>query len=185
LITALLVKEIEGTGRLRLGRFYGRRARRLLPALTLVLCATCLAGFYVFTPIEQTRLLKSAFATVGYVSNIYFARLSTDYFGQLGDTNPFLHTWTLSVEEQFYLIWPLLVLFALKGGRRRLFVTMGVIFISTLALSIWLTRIRQPWAFFNSPPRAWEFAAGGICALLARQTRFTELLRWAGLAATI
>lgn len=185
LITGLLVKEIESTGRLRIARFYGRRARRLLPALTLTLLVTCVASFYLLTPIEQRQLPKSAFATAAYASNIYFAKAATDYLGGTAETNPFLHTWTLSVEEQFYLIWPLLILIAGRGGRRPLFATMVVIFVSTFALSVWLTRFRHPWAFFLSPPRAWEFAAGGLCVLLSRETRLTEFVRWGGLAAML
>jgi peptidoglycan/LPS O-acetylase OafA/YrhL len=185
LITGLLVKEIEETGRLRLARFYGRRARRLLPALTLTVSVTCVASFLLLSPVEQTDILHSGLATVAYASNIYFARIATFYLHHASESNPFLHTWTLSVEEQFYLMWPLLVLLALKGGRRLLALAMLFIFISTLALAIWLTPFKQPWAFFLSPPRAWEFAAGGLCVLLVRETRFTGLLRWTGLAATI
>jgi len=185
LITGLLVKEIEETGRLRLTRFYGRRARRLLPALTLTVMVTCVASFLLLSPVEQTDILHSALATVAYGSNIYFAKVATFYLSHASDSNPFLHTWTLSVEEQFYLMWPLLVLLTLKGGRRLLAAAMLFIFISMLALAIWLTPFKQPWAFFLSPPRAWEFAAGGMCVLLVRETGFTVLLRWTGLVATV
>ncbi len=185
LITRLLVKEIEENGRLRLANFYARRARRLLPAAALTLLVTVIASYWLLAPVEQRTIPKSAFATAVYTSNIYFARAATDYLARGADTNPFLHTWSLSVEEQFYLLWPLLVLLALRFGRRGLIVTMIATFISTLGLCLWMTHARQPWAFFLSFSRAWEFAAGAISTVLARGTRFTQSVRWAGLAATV
>ncbi len=184
LITGLLLKEIETTGHLRLANFYGRRARRLLPAAALMLSLTCLASYWLLSPVEQMELPKSAIATTTYTSNIYFARKATAYLPRVTDTNPFLHTWSLSVEEQFYLAWPLFLL-ALRRGRRRLWIGMAATFVTTLALSAWLTSFRQPWAFFLSAPRAWEFAAGGMGALITRETRFAQPLRWAGLAAVL
>jgi peptidoglycan/LPS O-acetylase OafA/YrhL len=184
LITGLLLKEIETTEHLRLANFYGRRARRLLPAAALMLSLTCLASFWLLSPVEQMELPKSAIATAAYTSNIYFAQKATEYLQRVTDTNPFLHTWSLAVEEQFYLAWPLFLL-VLRRGRRRLWIGMAATFVTTLALSAWLTYSRPPWAFFLSPPRGWEFAAGGMCALITRETRFAQPLRWAGLAAVL
>jgi peptidoglycan/LPS O-acetylase OafA/YrhL len=184
LITGLLLKEIETTGHLRLMNFYARRARRLLPAAALVLSLTCFATYWLLSPVEQMQLPKSALATAAYVSNVYFARTATVYLPRVTENNPFLHTWSLAVEEQFYLAWPLFLL-ALRRGRRGLWIGMAATFVSTLALSVWLTKFRQPWAFFLSPPRGWEFAAGGMCALMTRETRFAQPLRWAGLAAVV
>src|SRR5215471_3502329 len=107
LITGLLLKEIQTTGHLRLANFYGRRARRLLPAAALTLAVTCLASYWLLSPVEQMLLPTSAIATATYTSNIYFAKKATLYLPRVTDANPFLHTWTLSVEEQFYLAWPL------------------------------------------------------------------------------
>jgi peptidoglycan/LPS O-acetylase OafA/YrhL len=184
LITGLLLQEIETTGHLRLRNFYARRARRLLPAAALTLALTCLASYWLLSPVEQMELPKSAITTAAYTSNIYFARKSTAYLPRVTDTNPFLHTWSLSVEEQFYLAWPVLLLLC-RGGRRRLWWAMVATFLGTLALSFWLTFFRQPWAFFLSPPRGWEFAAGGLGVLLSKQTKFAPLLRWVGLVLVI
>jgi peptidoglycan/LPS O-acetylase OafA/YrhL len=174
LITGLLVSEIERTGRLDLLNFYARRARRLLPASALVLAATVVVGFAVGAPVEQREFARTAFATAAYLSNVYFARGATDYLGADAETNPLLHTWSLAVEEQFYLGWPVLVALALgafawqrgQPDRRRLIVVMAVVSAASFAASVWLTGTRQPWAFFLSPMRAWEFGLGALGALL-------------------
>ena len=170
LITGLLVAEIGATGRVDFAAFYARRARRLLPAAFTVLVATMLIGRVVYAPVEHRDLANSGLATALYVSNIHFARSATDYLAE-ADTNPLLHTWSLAVEEQFYLFWPALVLLALAGrGRRirpaRLAATMVVMGAASLALCVWLTGESQPWAFFLLPTRAWEFAIGALARML-------------------
>jgi peptidoglycan/LPS O-acetylase OafA/YrhL len=187
LITWLLVEEVEMTGRLSFARFYARRARRLLPALAVMLIVVAGAAALVYAPFEQGRLAATALATALYVSNLYFARFSTDYGGADAATNPLLHTWSLSVEEQFYLLWPLLVWFALrpggKPGRRRLLVWLGVMAAVSFAMCLYLTTARQPWAFFLSPTRAWEFAAGAFAVLIpeSRSAGRRAAYAWLGL----
>src|SRR5271170_5699532 len=110
LITSLLVRELEESGDINLLRFYGRRARRLLPAVLLMTIATLAAVPLVFPPNEQLRFAEAAAATSLYASNVLFLRQSLDYFAPLNASNPFLHTWSLAVEEQFYLVWPALLL---------------------------------------------------------------------------
>jgi len=174
LITWLLVWEVETKGSLSLVGFYARRARRLLPAVAFLLFTTAFVGFVLYSPLEQRGLATTAFSTAAYVSNLYFARAATDYLGAGAETNPLLHTWSLSVEEQFYLVWPLLVMLALgaapwqtqTANRRRLLVWMVAVSMVSFALSVWLTNIRQPFAFFLSPLRGWEFAVGGLGILL-------------------
>lgn len=188
LITGLLVKEMETKGRINLPAFYARRARRLLPASALALFVTVIATYVIYSPVEQSGLPQSAFATASYVSNLYFARTATDYLRAGAETNPLLHTWSLSVEEQFYLVWPLLVMLALRrGGKRRLISVMIAVASLSFALSIWLTLVRQPWAFFSSPTRAWEFAIGGMGVLLAgrHSPSLGRIIGWLGLALVI
>lgn len=170
LITGLLLRELETTGTVALAKFYGRRIRRLLPAATLVLVCTIAIAWTVYSPLELKQFASSAFATATYLSNIWFAHLATDYLAEDTAANPLLHTWSLSAEEQFYLAWPLLLLVTARLGptqsvRRRLFVTMGILAGLSLLASLLLTRYSQPWAFFGSPTRAWEFALGGVVAL--------------------
>ncbi|GAB4447833.1 MAG: acyltransferase family protein [Anaerolineae bacterium] len=174
LITWLLLHEVEETGALNLGRFYARRARRLLPAMAAMLFVTVTVGAIIYAPFEQRSLASTALATATYWSNIHFANLATDYLSPAAETNPFLHTWSLSVEEQFYLVWPLFIMFLLgvvRGqqpvpNRRRLLVGIALITGVSFVLSIYLTASRQPWAFFLLPARAWEFAAGALAVLL-------------------
>lgn len=185
LITGLLVKEMETKGRIDLRAFYARRIRRLLPASTLALFVTIIVTYLVYSPIEQRGLPQTALATAAYVSNLYFARTATDYFRPAGETNPLLHTWSLGVEEQFYVFWPVLVMIALRyGGRRRLLSVMVAVAFLSFGLSVWLTSVRPPWAFFSSPTRAWEFALGALGVLLPglHSARAGRVIGWLGLA---
>src|ERR1700730_311257 len=168
LITALLLRDLEVNGSLDLIGFYARRARRLLPASALVVAFTVVAGTLLLSPIEQARYSKTALATTLYVSNVWFVRQASNYFAPETDTNPLLHTWSLAVEEQFYLLWPVLVWvgFRLFRSRHGLCKFLALISALSLVACIWLTRTNQPWAFFGSPARAWEFGLGGIASLM-------------------
>lgn len=192
LITGILVREIEETGRLSLAGFYARRVRRLLPASALVLLATILGCVLLLSPLQQYRLGASGSHTALYISNFWFLRQSSDYFAPAIGSNPFLHTWSLAVEEQFYVIWPATILLALRGRRPRhtLFASMILITAGSLAASVWLSGTIGPWAFFSPFSRAWEFAAGGIVFLLAQQgLRVSRSVRalagWLGLASIL
>ena len=114
LITGLLLREIDKAGDISLPRFYARRFQRLLPAAVLVLMATTAIAWYVYSPLALKQYSSSAFATAVYVSNIWFAHLSTDYLAEDTNSNPLLHTWSLGVEEQFYIVWPLLILIVFR-----------------------------------------------------------------------
>ncbi|HEX2274581.1 MAG TPA: acyltransferase family protein [Acidimicrobiales bacterium] len=171
LITGLLWQELRGTGRLSLASFYARRARRLLPASMLVVAVTVVASAYWLSPLRAEHVAKDALAAATYVSNYRFAWLRTDYFTAHADPSPLQHYWSLGVEEQFYLLWPAVLLVAALGGRRRTpsfrrtVTVVGVLGTASLVLSVWLTDANQPWAFFSLPTRAWELAAGAVLAL--------------------
>lgn len=174
LITGLLVREIEITGRLDLIRFFAQRVRRLLPAAAVVAPVTLLAAYFLYSPQELRALSNAAIAMSLFVSNLWFARGSTDYLAADGAPSALLHSWSLAVEEQFYVVWPIFVFLAyrgLRGGthRVRLILAMAVLGLLSLAGCIWLTRQAQPWAFFASPARAWEFAVGGLAVLVPAQ----------------
>ncbi len=174
LITGIIVRELMGTGRLSLSGFYARRARRLLPAAALVLVVTMIASAIVLPPLRVPAVAGDTISAALYVSNIRFAVQATDYLGSELAPSPVLHFWSLSVEEQFYIFWPtLLAVIAgatfLRGrhdaGIRRLAVGLAAVLVGSLGLSIWLTGVNQPWAFFSLPTRAWELALGGLLAL--------------------
>ncbi|CCV15116.1 acyltransferase family protein [Mesorhizobium sp. STM 4661] len=167
LITGQLLREIDDTGRLDLWRFYARRARRLLPASLFVILATLVAGYFILAPEEQSLYSKGAMFASAYAINFWLIRWSFDYFAPDAANNPFIHFWSLSVEEQFYLAWPALLLLAawLRPGRRAAILVIGLAGVVSFAVCAWLTEISQPWAFYFSPLRAWEFAAGGLATM--------------------
>ncbi|HUQ84528.1 MAG TPA: acyltransferase family protein [Gemmatimonadaceae bacterium] len=200
LITGLLADEVGRSGTISLRRFYARRARRLLPGAALMIAATLAASLVVLTPLERIRLSSTALATVVYASNLWFYRADSDYFAPDTHSNPLLHTWSLGVEEQFYFVWPLVVLAVFRfasdrylRNRRPLAIVIGAASILSLLLCIRLTQTQQPLAFFASPTRAWEFGLGGLAALvgvpsgdIARRARLTSgVLSWSGLAVVV
>lgn len=175
LITRLLQTEQQRSGSIDVVAFYARRARRLLPAFVLVLGVVLAAIWTVYAPIEQPRLFNSAFATTLYFSNVHYALESTNYMAPAAKLDPLLHTWSLGVEEQFYLAWPFLLLLMAALARRnqgRLSVpalVMGGLMLVSLLATLHLTATRQPLAFFLPFTRAWEFAAGALVALFAER----------------
>lgn len=182
LITSSLVREGSTSGRIDLPAFYARRARRLLPMSALVVTAVAVVSFVLLSPIENSNLAPSVLFSATYLSNLWFAKESTDYLAPEVHDNPLLHTWSLSVEEQFYLFWPLIILLALRGGalqrERRLGIAMLATFAVSFVATVWIQRFAQPWAFFASPLRAWEFAAGGLLVAF-RPPQHAALSRYA------
>ena len=183
LITGLLRSEVEATGRVDFARFYARRVRRLLPAAAFVILATLLASAALLSPLRATDVAKDGAASALYAANYRFATVATDYFAAT-EPSPLLHFWSLAVEEQFYVVWPLLLAFV--AAKRRAAALAAVVVVS-FAACVWLTQEARPWAFFSLPTRAWELGAGGLVALAA--PRLTTLrpsiataLGWLGLA---
>jgi peptidoglycan/LPS O-acetylase OafA/YrhL len=175
LITRLLVDEFMQTGAIDILDFYARRVRRLLPALAVVLVATLAAGALLLTPIgEQQHLAASALATAAFVSNIFFWRTQTGYFAGPAEQLPLLHMWTLAVEEQFYIFWPLAILGTRFLARRSgvspsaiLVAMLALGSMSSLVLSYLITPSRPTMAFYLTPFRAWEFGIGGLLSMLS------------------
>lgn len=199
LITSLLIAEVRKNATISLPSFYARRIRRLFPALFVVVCTTCLLGFFALLPIfdQQQDLARSAIATALYVSNFYFWLHSPGYFDESSDLQPLLHTWSLSVEEQFYLAWPLMVLATVGLARQRrwdferaLLVQTLVILLASLAWCIANTQANPTAAFYLLPSRAWELATGAALALwLPRTARRAStaggICSFAGVAAIV
>jgi len=188
LITGLLLREIEEHGRINIAAFYARRIRRLLPASAVMLLATMIAGSLLLGPLERVNVARTARATAAYVSNIMFQRLANDYFAPDVESNPLLHTWSLAVEEQFYLCWPLLIALTVRFGRRSRRVVAGTLIgfaVVSFSFSLALVRGNLVEAFYSAPPRAWEFAVGGIASLLSSLQltyRWRSLISMAGIA---
>ncbi|MGH9082766.1 MAG: acyltransferase family protein [Acidimicrobiales bacterium] len=194
LITGLLLAELGERGAIGLAAFYARRARRLLPSAVLVVLATVAASAVLLPPHRAQDAFRDGLASALYVANYRFAIESTSYLSAGASASPFLHYWSLGVEEQFYLVWPALMAAAAlawrgsHASRRGPAVALWIVGAASLGFSLWLTRADQPWAFFSLPSRAWELAAGGALALAApRLERLPRaaaaLIGWAGLGA--
>jgi len=186
LITSLLIKELNSSGGINLSRFYARRVRRLLPASSLVVAVVCVTSVVLYSPLKQIGVLKAALATTLYGSNLYFWHAHLPYFSRYLASSPLLHTWSLAVEEQFYLVWPIFLLLlarTVKSAASKLLIIAAITAVS-FAGCIWLSRSHQVAAFFQSPPRAWEFSIGAMLVfipshwLTARET----LCGWLGVA---
>ncbi|GIF18583.1 peptidoglycan/LPS O-acetylase OafA/YrhL [Actinoplanes tereljensis] len=187
LITSLLLREAEQTGRISVPRFYARRAMRLLPAAAVVLITTLVAA-RLFLPLTRLgEFCKDALAAAGYVANLRFAEAGTDYLRADQSPSPFQHFWSLAVEEQFYLVWPLLILLSayLWKRRRPLVAVLAVVVVVSFTLSVTETARSAPWAYFGPHTRAWELGAGALLALAAGRIPRHPLLGWAGLAAIL
>jgi len=193
LITGLLIGEAQRTHRISLLGFYARRAKRIIPAATLVLAVTAVASYVVLNGISAVRLLKDSVWATFFAANIKFAQDETDYWAQDAATSPIQHYWSLAVEEQFYLVWPLVVLllvwlFRRRGrDRRAIVVTIAVISAASFAYGVWLTGSVPLAAYFSTPARAWELGLGaGVAAALLRIGRLPAgllaALSWVGLA---
>ncbi|WP_271895896.1 acyltransferase family protein [Candidatus Phyllobacterium onerii] len=192
LITQHLQQEIAKHGTVNLWTFYARRARRLLPASLFVILVTLVAGYFILAPSEQQLYSKGALFASTYIINLWLIRWSLDYFAVDATNNPFIHFWSLSVEEQFYLAWPaLLLLFTrIRPGKHGVFLLMAAVAAISFALCAWLTVVSQPWAFYFSPLRAWEFAIGGLASMAllnnwAKRFPYSPAMGWIGLALII
>ncbi|MFJ4221467.1 acyltransferase family protein [Curtobacterium luteum] len=197
LITGHVVRELEQRGRVDLAAFWARRVRRILPSAVLVVLVTAVGGFVLVPPLAHGELAQAALASLVSIPNLYFAAEGTNYLA--GEApSPFQHYWSLGVEEQFYLLWPLLLLIVWRTGRRasdrrravQLVATVVVLIVSSLVLAVLLTDRSQPWAFFSLPSRAWELAAGGLAAVAVRRGivlhgRAAAVVGWAGLAGVL
>ena len=170
LISALLLHEVTATGRVRIGHFYARRARRILPAATVVLVATSVFAALELSTTKVVEIVQDVRWAAFFAANVHFARLGTDYFEQDRAVSPVQHFWSLAVEEQFYLVWPVLLLVvALVGAARGMLRVVTVLLCGTWLLSlIWSVVLtpRSPTAsYFSSATRAWELATGALLAL--------------------
>lgn len=173
LITRLLVSEVQKTSTLSLLEFYARRVRRLLPAFALTLVATLLVGAILMTPLELNWTGSAGRAAALYGSNIFFDKNAGDYFSRDVQSNPLLHTWSLAVEEQFYLFWPLLILLTFRwwGSLQRLATVLFGLTLISLCIGVVSAPYSGTFAFYELPGRAWEFGIGGLAALLPSGSR--------------
>ncbi len=189
LITAHLVREVDRTGTLSLWQFWARRARRLLPAALLTLFVCAVATIALVPQLYWQQFLTEIGTSTAYVQNWQLASDAVDYLGTDNRPSPVQHFWSLSAEEQFYILWPLLIIVAAWCARRRL--AISAILLTVTGLSLWYsiseTAANPAAAYFVTPTRAWEFGAGGLLALIGTRAQLPDgvraLLSWAGLGA--
>ena len=168
LITGILLAEAEARGRISLLDFYVRRASRILPAAALTLVVTDVAAHHLLNFVRARETVSDSLWAAAFGANIHFAREGSDYFAQGQPPSPILHFWSLSVEEQFYLVWPgvlavVVCLFALR--RRTLLAVVTAAAVASLAWSILETRSSPIDAYFSTFARAWELALGAALAI--------------------
>lgn len=187
LIGSIVLKELE-SGSFTFRGFYERRVRRILPALFVVLIVTAVAGYFLLLPDEFVALGQASLATLFFGSNIYFWDKKSTYFGLDINTEPLLHTWSLGVEEQFYLFFPLLLWALYRRGlsRNQLFAVFTLLFAASLALNLIATPFYTKFSFYMIPARAWELLLGVMLALgvlpEVRRAGLAALLALFGLA---
>lgn len=195
LITSHLLREAGSGGSIRLGRFWARRARRLLPSALLVLAATAILTWIFVPEIYFEQYFTGIAASALYVENWSLARDAVDYLAEDNTASPSQHYWTLSAEEQFYLVWPLLVVAGLRAARglglparRAVFAVLATCTVLSFGYALHATAVRPEQAFFITPTRAWEFGIGALLtfAIPAIRRRLSAsagaALAWAGLA---
>jgi peptidoglycan/LPS O-acetylase OafA/YrhL len=203
LITGQLLRELRKDGRISFGAFYARRARRIMPASMLTLIVTAVASTLLLNPLAANRALHDVLSAIYFGANVHFAAQGADYFNAGLSPSPVEHFWSLSVEEQFYVAWPLLLVLAslvwlpMRRRSRRepvqrpviaaVAVVLTIVAAISLVASIEQTATSPSWAYFSIFTRAWELAVGAALALalpiVARLDRRLAIpLSWAGLA---
>lgn len=198
LITSLLLHERERHGRVSFSAFYARRARRLLPISATVLVATAIAGAVVLPATRLTDLGADVRWSAGFAANVLLARRGADYLTSDLPPSPLQHYWSLAVEEQFYVVWPLLIALVTLGVavgrstalRRRVAVTMGALIAASFTASVVLTTSQPSWAYYGLHTRAWELGVGALAAALTpaivkRAPRVRAVVGWLGLGAVV
>jgi peptidoglycan/LPS O-acetylase OafA/YrhL len=160
LITLLVLSGLQ-TGTFSLIEFYRRRVRRIVPALLVIVTACCIFGWLLLLPGELRSLGGSIKWCSLFLANLFFAQTG-GYFDPVAESNPLLHLWSLGVEEQFYLVWPVLLILAVKRGV--MMRVLGTVIAASLGLSIWSAWIGPTPHFYNPASRAWELAVGGMLA---------------------
>jgi len=183
LITGLLLREIETTETLNFKAFYLRRIKRLLPTSFTVLIVTALTAWYFYPGTMREDLGRDIVAAAIYVSNFLFAFWQMDYQNLNAIPPVVIHFWSLAVEEQFYLFWPIIVLIAYKvGGRKFLFKIISLITLLSFLFSLYLTSTQPIWAFYSLPTRAWELGVGALLLTITNRYKLSSIYPWIALA---
>ena len=190
LITGLLLREHDRASKISFADFYRRRARRILPAATLVIVATVAATYLISSSARGDVVRTDGWWALLFAANWRFASVGTDYFRANETISPLQHYWSLGVEEQFYVVWPIIIVICLAlAGRRVLLGVLALLVTSSFAYSLWHTEQSPTWAYFSTLDRAWELGVGALLALVTSQRSWAVpswlrvSLAWVGLTA--
>ncbi|MEO7070790.1 MAG: acyltransferase, partial [Nostocoides sp.] len=204
LITGILIRELDDTGTISWGRFLARRIRRLLPAAVLVLAATAVVAWFVVPGLRRVTIGADVAGAALYVVNWVFAHRAVDYLSADATPSPVQNYWSLSVEEQFYVLWPLALIAVAWLGRRvssrslrpaAIAVLLAAISVPSFAYAAWLGHVDPARSYFVTTTRAWELGVGAALALAVAHSRLPDLVQrhprlaavagWAGLVAIL
>ncbi len=166
LISKLILKEIANTKKFNLKNFYERRARRILPALVFVIIFTLIFSYFILLPTSFEGFAKSVISSLGFFSNYYFYFSGQEYASESGLLKPLLHTWSLSVEEQFYIIFPILIIFFYNFKKLSLLKFIFILIFLSIIFAEYLSSKNEMLNFYTLPTRAWELLLGTLVAIL-------------------
>ena len=174
LITTIILAELEA-GTFSLIHFYERRARRILPALFVVMFACLPFAWFWLLPSVMKTFSESLIAVSTFLSNFYFYNQS-GYFEAAAELKPLIHTWSLAVEEQYYVLFPLFLMLTWKLGKRSIVGLLAIMFVISLASAQWLSIEHKSFDFFMLPTRGWELLIGAFIAFYYARHNITWTL---------
>jgi peptidoglycan/LPS O-acetylase OafA/YrhL len=175
LITTIILSELE-QGKFSIVKFYERRARRILPALFLVMLICIPFAWFWLLPSDMKNFSQSLIAVSIFASNILFWQES-GYFNTAAELKPLLHTWSLAIEEQYYILFPLFLMLSWKLGKRWILVTLGLLFITSFVIAEWLVYSKPIAAFLLLPTRAWELLIGTFAAFYLSSSNYKGFVK--------
>jgi len=179
LITTIIAQDLQ-KDQFSLLSFYERRARRILPALALVALITSVFSYFILFPNDFSDFSKSLIGLSTFTSNIFFWR-DSGYFSSAAELKPMIHTWSLAVEEQFYIFFPLFFMLVWTFGKQIVLISLVLIFLLSLSLAEWGTHHYPTASFFLLPTRGWEIVIGSLCAIYILQYPQRKMIKFAGL----
>ena len=196
LITTSLLSRYARDGYIKFSTFILGLLKRLLPNALTVLLFVTVAGYFILPDVSHFDTMKEIIASLFYYENWQLAMIGTDYLDQTNEKSPVQHFWAMSIQGQFYVIWFVVISFAIllheklkRNFNKIFFLILALLIVSSLSFSIYLTAVNQPWAYFDTRTRVWEFAIGGMLVLFIFKVKLpgliSTLMGWLGLAALI
>jgi peptidoglycan/LPS O-acetylase OafA/YrhL len=174
LITKILLNSLQNINDFSFFDFYIRRARRILPMLCIILLVTFIVSYFLFLTNQFVNFSYSSLSSLFFYSNYYFYNFSQDYMGNRGIDKPLLHLWSLSIEAQFYIFFPIIILFIYKYFNKYLFEILLFSFFCSLIFSDFSSRIDSLFTFYVLPTRAWELLAGSLCVFYEKNNEYKK-----------